>query len=58
MGKKVLGVTMNVNKTNGHFASSNEMYGTLISGIGLTGNGSNNTSTNASSNKLLAQLNN
>ena len=57
MGKKVLGVTMNVNKTNGHFASSNEMYGTLISGIGLTGNGSNNTSTNASNNKLLAQLN-
>src|SRR6185312_16407627 len=58
MGKKVLGVTMNVNKTNGHFASSNEMYGTLISGIGLTGNGSNNTSTNATNNKLLAQLNN
>ena len=48
MGKKVLGVTMNVSKTNGHFASSNEMYGTLISGIGLTGNGSNNTLTNAS----------
>ena len=38
MGKKVLGVTINVNKTNGHFASSNEMFGTLISGIGLTGN--------------------
>src|SRR3954447_13789954 len=57
MGKKVLGVTMNVNKTNGHFASSNEMFGTLISGIGLTGNGSNNTSTNASNNKVLAQLN-
>jgi hypothetical protein len=35
MGKKVLGLTINVNKTNGHFASSNEMFGTLISGIGL-----------------------
>jgi hypothetical protein len=57
MGKKVLGVTMNVGKTNGHFASSNEMFGTLISGIGLTGNGSNNTTTNASNNKVLAQLN-
>jgi len=57
MGKKVLGVTMNVNKTNGHFASSNEMYGTLISGIGLTGNGSTNTSKNVSNNKVLAQLN-
>ena len=57
MGKKVLGVTMNVNKTNGHFASSNEMYGTLISGIGLTGNGSTNTSKNVSNNKVLSQLN-
>jgi hypothetical protein len=35
MGKKVLGLTINVEKTNGHFASSNEMFGTLISGIGL-----------------------
>ncbi len=35
MGKKVLGLTIDVNKTNGHFASSNEMFGTLISGIGL-----------------------
>ncbi len=35
MGKKVLGLMIDVNKTNGHFASPNEMYGTLISGIGL-----------------------
>ncbi len=35
MGKKVLGLTINVEKTNGHFSSSNEMFGTLISGIGL-----------------------
>jgi hypothetical protein len=43
MGKKVLGLTINVSKTNGHFASSNEMFGTLISGIGL--NNTTNTST-------------
>jgi hypothetical protein len=53
MGKKVLGVTINVNKSNGHFASSNEMFGTLISGIGLTGKGFNNTTTNAFNNKTL-----
>jgi hypothetical protein len=47
---------INVNKTNGHFASSNEMFGTLISGIGLNGTGSNNTSTNASNSKELFQL--
>lgn len=35
MGKKVLGLMIDVNKTNGHFSSSNEMFGTLISGIGL-----------------------
>lgn len=35
MGKKVLGLTMDVSKTEGHFASPNEMFGTLISGIGL-----------------------
>jgi hypothetical protein len=35
MGKRVLGLMINVEKTNGHFASSNEMFGTLISGIGL-----------------------
>ena len=38
MGKKVLGLMINVSKTNGHFASSNEMFGTLISGIGLNNN--------------------
>ncbi len=35
MGKKVLGLMIDVNKTGGHFAGSNEMFGTLISGIGL-----------------------
>jgi hypothetical protein len=35
MGNKVLGLTMDVGKTKGHFASSNEMFGTLISGVGL-----------------------
>jgi hypothetical protein len=35
MGKKVLGLTIDVKKTNGHFASPNEMFGTLITGIGL-----------------------
>jgi hypothetical protein len=35
MGNKVLGLTLDVGKTKGHFSSSNEMFGTLISGIGL-----------------------
>ena len=35
MGNKVLGLTIDVSKTKGHFSSSNEMFGTLISGIGL-----------------------
>ena len=35
MGKKVLGLTMDVSKTEGHFASPNEMFGTLISRVGL-----------------------
>jgi hypothetical protein len=59
MGKKVLGVTINVNKSNGHFASSNEMFGTLISGIGLTKSDTNNTAiTNASNNRISIPLNN
>ena len=37
MGKKVLGLTIEVSKTKGHFASSNEMFGTLISGVGING---------------------
>ena len=45
MGNKVLGLTMDVGKTKGHFSSSNEMFGTLISGIGL-----NNTSAAYNSN--------
>jgi hypothetical protein len=35
MGKKVLGLTIDISKTEGHFASSNEMFGTLISGVGI-----------------------
>ena len=44
MGKKVLGLMIDVNKTKGHFASPNEMYGTLISGIGLDNSNTNKTS--------------
>jgi len=59
MGKKVLGVTINVNKSNGHFASSNEMFGTLISGIGLTKSDTSNTAiTNSSNSKISIPLNN
>jgi len=59
MGKKVLGVTINVSKTNGHFASSNEMFGTLISGIGLNKYGTDDTLiTNVSNSKVSSQLNN
>ena len=43
MGKKVLGLMIDANKTGGHFSSSNEMFGTLISGIGLDGSNTNNT---------------
>ena len=35
MGNKVLELTIDVSKTEGQFASPNEMFGTLISGIGL-----------------------
>jgi hypothetical protein len=43
MGKKVLGLTIDVGKTGGHFAGQNEMFGTLISGVGI--NVSNATTT-------------
>ena len=54
MGNKVLGLTIDVGKTKGHFSSSNEMFGTLISGIGL-----NNTSSthNSSFNKTFMHHN-
>lgn len=45
MGKQVLGLMIDVNKTGGHFSSSNEMYGTLISGIGLDDSSNNNNTT-------------
>ena len=35
MGNKVLGLTIDVSKTEGHFSSQNEMFGTLISAVGL-----------------------
>ncbi|MGB8024093.1 MAG: hypothetical protein WCF06_07220, partial [Nitrososphaeraceae archaeon] len=47
----VLGVTIDTNKTGRHFASSNEMFGTLIRGTGLQAiekseqNSNNNNST-------------
>jgi len=40
---------INVSKTNGHVANSNEMFGTLISGIGLN---NNTTSSNTNTNKI------
>lgn len=49
MGKKVLGLMIDVNKTGGHFSGSNEMYGTLISGFGLE---SSDTNGNLNSNNL------
>jgi len=53
MGKKVLGLMIDVNKTGGHFSGSNEMYGTLISGFGLEGSDTddNFNSNNATNNE-------
>ena len=42
MGKKVLDLMIDVNKTKSHFLNSNEMFGTLISGIGLDSYNINN----------------
>ena len=52
MGKRVLGLTIDVSKTEGHFASPNEMFGTLISGVGL------DTSNTNESTKLMMHNNN
>jgi hypothetical protein len=46
MGKKVLGLTTDVGKTEGHFASPNEMFGTLISGVGINSSNSSETTMN------------
>ena len=46
MGKKVLGLTIDVGKTKGHFSSSNEMFGTLIGGIGLNTSSADDSSIN------------
>ena len=45
MGNKVLGLTIDVGKTKGHFSSSNEMFGTLISGVGLDTSNDNSIET-------------
>jgi hypothetical protein len=45
MGMKVLGLTIDVSKTEGHFSGSSEMFGTLISGVGLHDSDSNNIAT-------------
>ncbi len=45
MGKRVLGLTIDVGKTEGHFASPNEMFGTLISGVGINSSNSVYTTT-------------
>ena len=45
MGKKVLGLMIDVNKTGGHFSGDNEMFGTMISGIGLDNSSNNNNNT-------------
>ena len=46
MGMKVLGLTIDVGKTKGHFSSSNEMFGTLIGGIGLNASSADDSSIN------------
>ncbi|HJS65366.1 MAG TPA: hypothetical protein VJ767_10990 [Nitrososphaeraceae archaeon] len=43
MGNKVLGLTIDVSKTEGHFSSQNEMFGTLISGVGLDTSSTDNS---------------
>ena len=43
MGNKVLGLTIDVSKTEGHFSSPNEMFGTLISGVGLDTSSADNS---------------
>ena len=43
MGKKVLGLMIDAKKTERHFASSNELFGTLISGTGLEDTGLEDT---------------
>ena len=52
MGNKVLGLTIDVGKTEGHFASPNEMFGTLISGIGLDTSTNNINQTTHNHNNL------
>jgi hypothetical protein len=52
MGKKVLGLTIDVSKTGGHFAGQNEMFGTLISGVGI--NRSNSTAATMNHDKPLS----
>ena len=57
MGKKVLGLMIDVAKTESHFAGTSEMYGTLISGIGLD-NSTAVTNHNAMDDVMLRESNN
>jgi hypothetical protein len=43
MSNKVLGLAIDVSKTEGHFSSPNEMFGTLISGVGLDTSSTDNS---------------
>ena len=53
MGKKVLGLTIDAGKTEGHFSSSNEMFGTLISGVGLNNLNTAKTMTNKNNSMIM-----
>ncbi|HKU83882.1 MAG TPA: hypothetical protein VJP58_07560, partial [Candidatus Nitrosocosmicus sp.] len=60
MGKKVLGLMIDVNKTGGHFSGDNEMFGTMISGIGLdnsTTSVSNGSSSSTMNDDMTYELN-
>lgn len=53
MGKRVLGLTIDAGKTEGHFSSSNEMFGTLISGVGLNNLNTAKTMTNKNDSMMM-----
>jgi hypothetical protein len=53
MGKKVLGLMIDVNKTGGHFSGDNEMFGTMISGIGLDNSTTTLVSNGSSSSSIM-----
>lgn len=57
MGKKVLGLMIDVSKTESHFAGASEMFGTLISGVGLD-NSTAVSNHNANYDVMLGESNN